>query len=156
MSYVQELRSLVGHRPLIIPGAAVLIVDRQERLLLQHRKDNQQWGLIGGAMEIGESLEETAKREAIEETGLELDKLEWFDLFSGPELIYTCPNEDVVVNVVAVYIARQFRGELRADVEEADEVCFFKLMDLPKDLSPPDKPVIEQYLRSLNSIHSSS
>ena len=60
MSYVQELRSLVGHRPLIIPGAVVLIIDQQNRLLLQHRQDNQQWGLIGGGMEIGESLEETA------------------------------------------------------------------------------------------------
>ena len=52
MSYVQELRLLVGPRPLIIPGAAVLIIDEQNRLLLQHRKDNQQWGLIGGSMEI--------------------------------------------------------------------------------------------------------
>ncbi|MBW4533215.1 MAG: hypothetical protein KME09_04695 [Pleurocapsa minor HA4230-MV1] len=41
MGYVQELRSLVGHRPLIIPGAAVLIVNQQGDLLLQHRKDNQ-------------------------------------------------------------------------------------------------------------------
>lgn len=40
MRYVQELRSLVRHRPLIIPGAALLIVN-QEQLLLQHRKDNQ-------------------------------------------------------------------------------------------------------------------
>ena len=63
MSYIQELRLLVGHHPLIMAGAAVLIFDEQNRLLLQHRKDNQQWGLIGGSMEIGESLEETAKRE---------------------------------------------------------------------------------------------
>ena len=146
MSYVQELRSLVGHRPLIIPGAAVLIIDK-DRLLLQHRKDNQQWGLIGGSMEIGESLEETARREAFEETGLELDKLEWFGLFSGQELIYTCPNGDVVVNVVAVYTARRFRGTLKADYEEAHEVRFFKLRDLP-NLSPPDRPVIEQYVQS--------
>lgn len=44
MSYVQELRSLVEHRLLIIPGAAVLIVDKHNDLLLQHRKDNQQVG----------------------------------------------------------------------------------------------------------------
>ena len=149
MSYVQELRSLVGHRPLIIPGAAVLIID-EDNLLLQHRKDNQQWGLIGGSMEIGKSLEETARREALEETGLELDELEWFGLFSGQKLIYTCLNGDVVVNVVAVYTARRFRGTIKADPEEASEVRFFKLRELPKDLSPPDKPVIEQYLRRLD------
>ena len=151
MSYVQELRSLVGHRPLIIPGAAVLILDEQDRLLLQHRKDNKQWGLIGGSMEIGESLEETARREAFEETGLQLDALEWFGLFSGQELIYECPNGDVVVNVVAVYLARQFRGELKPDQEEAHAVRFFWLRELPKDLSPPDRPVVEQLLHRFDN-----
>jgi 8-oxo-dGTP pyrophosphatase MutT (NUDIX family) len=146
MSYVQELRSLVGHRPLIIPGAAVLLVDEQSRLLLQHRKDNQQWGLIGGSMEIGESLEETAQREVFEETGLKLDGLDWFGLFSGQEFIYEYPNGDVVVNVVAVYTARQFSGELKVEEDEAYKLCFFNLEKLPKNLSPPDRPVIEQYL----------
>ncbi|MBW4647788.1 MAG: NUDIX hydrolase [Kastovskya adunca ATA6-11-RM4] len=154
MGYIQELRALVGHRPLIIPGAAVLIAGQQNGLLLQQRKDNQQWGLIGGSMEVGESLEETARREALEETGLELDELEWFGLFSGQELIYKCPNGDIVVNVVAVYIARQFRGRLKADEEEANEIRFFELRELPKNLSPPDRPVIEQYLRSFNGSYS--
>lgn len=149
MNYVREIRSLVGHRPLIIAGAAVLIVDEHNHLLLQHRKDNHQWGLIGGAMEIGESLEETARREVFEETGLELDQLEWFRIFSGQELIYQCPNGDVVVNVVAVYTSRYFRGEIKADKEEAYEVRFFDLRELPNDLSPPDRPVIEQYLLTL-------
>jgi 8-oxo-dGTP pyrophosphatase MutT (NUDIX family) len=150
MGYVQELRLLVGHRPLIIPGAAVLILNRQGDLLLQHRTDNRQWGLIGGSMEVGESLEETARRETFEETSLELDELEWFGLFSGPELIYKYPNQDIVVNVVAVYIARQFRGRLKAD-REAHEIRFFKLRELPTDLSPPDRPVIERYMRNLNN-----
>ncbi len=154
MSYVQEIRSLVGHRPLILAGAAVLIIDEQNRLLLEHRKDNHQWGLIGGIMEIGESLEETARREVLEETGLELDELEWFGVFSGQDLIYECPNGDVVVNVVAVYTARRFRGEMKADKDEAYEVRFFDLRELPKELSPPDRPIIEQYLHNLDSSYS--
>lgn len=150
MGYVKEIRLLVGHRPLIVPGAAVLIVDQKAGLLLQHRKDNQQWGLIGGSMEVDESLEETARRETFEETDLKLDELEWFGLFSGQELIYEYPNQDIVVNVVAVYIARQFSGKLKVDEEEAHELRFFKLKELPEDLSPPDRPVIKQYLHSLN------
>ena len=150
MGYVQEIRLLVGHRPLIIPGAAVLIVDQHDNLLLQRRKDNQQWGLIGGSMEVGESLEETARRETFEETGLELGELEWFGLFSGKELIYKCPNQDIVVNVVAAYIVRQFRGELKVDADEAYEIRFFQLAGLPQNLSPPDRPVINQYLRGFD------
>ena len=148
MSYVRELRSLVGHRPLIIAGAGVLIFNEQNDLLLQHRRDNQQWGLIGGSMEIGESLEETARREVFEETGLELNELNWFGLFSGKELIYEYPHGDVVVNVTAVYTSRKFKGKLKADKKEGYEVRFFNLNELPSEISPPDQPVIEQYLRS--------
>ncbi|MDJ0634787.1 MAG: NUDIX hydrolase [Xenococcaceae cyanobacterium MO_188.B29] len=151
MSYVRELRSLVGHRPLIIAGAAVLIFNEQNCLLLQHRKDNQQWGLIGGSMEIGESLEETARREVFEETGLELDELNWFSLFSGKELIYEYPHGDVVVNVTAVYSSRKFKGKLKADKKEGYEVRFFNLNELPSEISPPDRPVIDRYLCSLEN-----
>lgn len=149
MSYVHELRNLVGSRPLIVPGAAVLILDPQNRLLLQHRQDNNQWGLIGGSMEIGEALEETAKREALEETGLEISVLRWFGLFSGKELIYEYPNGDIVANVVAAYTTQQFRGELKVNEDEACAVCFFHPRELPDELSPPDKPIIEKYLHSL-------
>ena len=149
MGYIQELRLLVGHRPLIMAGAAVLIFDETNRLLLQHRQDNQQWGLIGGSMEIGESLEETARREVFEETGLELEEITWFGLFSGQEFIYKYPNGDVVVNVIATYISKEFRGTIMTAEEEGYQVRFFDLSELPKDLSPPDRPIIEQYLRSL-------
>lgn len=143
MNYVRELRSLVGHRPLIIAGAAVLIFNEQNCLLLQHRQDNQEWGLIGGSMEIGESLEDTARREAFEETGLELDELNWFGLFSGKELIYQYPHGDVVVNVVAVYTSKKFKGKLKADKKEGYQVRFFNLNELPLDISPPDQPIIK-------------
>jgi 8-oxo-dGTP pyrophosphatase MutT (NUDIX family) len=150
MSYVRELRALVGHRPLIIPGAAVLIFDRQNRLLLQYRKDNQRWGLIGGSMEIGESLLETAKREALEETGLDVDELNWLDLFSGQELIYEYPHGDIIVNVVAAYISRQFTGKLKINPKEGYELRFFDLNELPLNISPPDRPIIKKYLSTLH------
>ena len=151
MSYVRELRALVGHHPLVVPGAAVLIFDEQNRLLLQHRRDNQQWGLIGGSMEIGESLAETARREVFEETSLILDELNWFDLFSGQELIYQYPHGDIIVNVVAAYTSRQFRGKLKINPEEGYELRFFYLNKLPLNISPPDRPIIKKYLSILHS-----
>ncbi|MGL4882842.1 MAG: NUDIX hydrolase [Waterburya sp.] len=154
MNYVKEIRSIIGNRPLILAGAAVLIFDQQDRLLLQHRQDNQQWGLIGGSMEIGESLAETAIRETREETGLTLDRLDWFDLFSGQELIYELPHGDVVVNVTAVYTSRQYRGKLKIDEEEVSEICFFELNKLPENISPPDKPIIKKYLNCFKNLKS--
>ncbi len=58
MSYIEELRALVGHRPLILVGVCVLIFDQERRLLLQHRTDDRTWDFPGGYMEPGESMEE--------------------------------------------------------------------------------------------------
>jgi len=149
MGYVSELRSLIGHRPLVIAGAAVLIFDRHENLLLQLRRDNQHWGLIGGSMEVGESLLETARREAYEETGLVLDRLDWFDLFSGEEFIYQLPHGDIVVNVIAAYISQWSGREPKANLAEASEIRFFAKDKLPQNISPPDLPVIEKYFSSI-------
>ncbi|GAA0339176.1 hypothetical protein GCM10008967_31840 [Bacillus carboniphilus] len=40
MGYISDLRELVGTRPLIMCGAAVIVIDHENRLLLQLRKDN--------------------------------------------------------------------------------------------------------------------
>ena len=67
MDYLLELRKLVGHRPLLMVGAATLIVDEQNRLLLLHRSGNDCWGPPGGAVELGEVVEDAARREACPE-----------------------------------------------------------------------------------------
>jgi 8-oxo-dGTP diphosphatase len=52
-------------------GAAAVIFDREGRvLLIKENYDRRRWSLPGGAVEDGESLEETAIRETLEETEL--------------------------------------------------------------------------------------
>lgn len=94
MSYIMDLRKIVGSRPLIMTGACVILLDKNNRILLQLRKDNNCWGLAGGSLEIGETLEEVAKRELYEETGLVAKKLKLFNVFSGKEFYYKYPNGD--------------------------------------------------------------
>jgi 8-oxo-dGTP pyrophosphatase MutT (NUDIX family) len=72
-------------------GASVILLDSSNRLLLQLRTDNNSWGLPGGSLEMGETLEEVAKRELYEETGLLANNLELFNLFSGKEFYYKYP-----------------------------------------------------------------
>src|SRR5215213_6141534 len=86
MPYVQELRAIVGQHPLILVAAGVLICNPAGELLLQRRSDDQLWGIPGGSMELGESAEETARREVWEETGLTVGELRLFGVFSGPEM----------------------------------------------------------------------
>lgn len=45
-----ELRKLVGSRPLIMVGACVILLDQENRILLQLRQDNKCWGLAGGSL----------------------------------------------------------------------------------------------------------
>ncbi len=52
-------------------GAAVVVFDVQHRILLiRENYGHRRWGLPGGASEHGETFEETAIREALEETGI--------------------------------------------------------------------------------------
>lgn len=52
MGYIEELRSLVGHRPLIFVGSVVIVQDSNDRILLQQRKHPfGEWGIPGGLME---------------------------------------------------------------------------------------------------------
>lgn len=146
--YMRELRRLVGCRPLIMVGAVVAVFDAQNRILLQHRTDNGSWGLLGGSMEPGEQFEETARREAREESGLEVDELELFGLFSGPELFYEYPNGDQVYNVGAIYTCRKANGNLRPS-SEGSELRYFAIDALPESISPPDAPILRKVVEHI-------
>ena len=70
--YIKALREHIGHAPIITIGVGVIVENSDGEILLQKRRDNGKWAIIGGGMEIGESFEEVIRREAIEETGIEL------------------------------------------------------------------------------------
>ncbi len=146
MGYIQELRGLVGHRPLIMPGANVIVVDKNNRLLLQLRTDNKCWGLPGGSMEPGETLEEVAKRELYEETNLVAKNLTLFNVYSGEEFYYKYPHGDEVYNVVATYICTEYKGVMKKDENEVLDLEFFHYNELPSKISPPEIPIINEFL----------
>ena len=121
MNYIHQMRSAIGKQPLILAAAGVLIVDKDRNLLLQRRSDNGQWGIPGGSMELGETIEQAARREALEETGLIVNDLTLFDVFSGEAFRYSYPNGDRVEVVAVVYTAHEVQGELKADGAETLE-----------------------------------
>lgn len=148
MSYIQELRALVGRRPLILVGSLVMVFDQHHGLLLQHRTDDHMWDLPGGFMEIGETTEDTARREIREETGLDIGEMKLFRVLAGKDCYYECPNGDQVAPVSIVYVTNDVRGSLLPDGDEGSEVKFFPVHALPEEMHPQVRMMIDNFLKS--------
>jgi len=146
MGYIMDLRKYVGKKPIFMPAAGAAIINENKEILLQRRTDNKCWGIPGGSMELGETFEETAVREVKEETGLNVSRLELFNIFSGEDLHYIYPNGDEVYITTAVFLCNDYSGDLIRDEEESLELKFFKWNDLPNesDLNPPDRIIISK------------
>ncbi|NJD03469.1 MAG: NUDIX hydrolase [Ruminiclostridium sp.] len=145
-NYVKSMRSMIGTKPLLICGASIIVISNG-CILLQKRKDNGCWGYHGGCIELGERLEDAAKRELYEETGLKVNSMNLFGVFSGPELYYVYPHGDEVYNVDTVYVCDDFEGELSADTAEVSELRWFPFNDIPENLSPPVSGIIHEFIR---------
>lgn len=145
-SYIMDLRSLVGHRPLLQVGASVIVEDSEGRILLQLRRDNHCWGYPGGSIELDEEVESAAKRELFEETGLTAEKLELFGIFSGKDMHYIYPNGDEVSNIDIVYICKCYKGELMCQESEVEKLEFFTVDKIPENMSPAVKKPLAKWV----------
>ncbi|MFB1049746.1 NUDIX hydrolase [Paraliobacillus sp. JSM ZJ581] len=149
MDYISYVRHMVGHKPLIMVVCGAIVFDRLGRILLHLRSDNQTWGFPGGYMELGESVEETARREVSEETGLQLGDLTLFSVYSGKGNEKTLVNGDQVALVQHWFTCHTFSGDLVKQNEESLDAAFFSLDHLPDNLFPSHKKVIDD-LKSNN------
>ena len=99
-------------------------------------------------MNLGESVEECARRELLEEMNLIADELEFFMINSGEETHYIYPNGDEVYNVEIVYLCRKYHGDMRPQKSELSELRFFPPDQLP-EVSEPIIPVFREYQRQI-------
>lgn len=130
MGYISELRKYIGHNPLICAGATVAVI-KDKQILLNLRSDTKTWGIPGGSLEVGETLEETAKRELKEETNLDCDNFTLLNVFSGNDFYFKYPNGDELYSVIALYLADDFKGSLKITDDESIDLSFFSKSELP-------------------------
>jgi 8-oxo-dGTP diphosphatase len=74
-------------RPAVTSDVAVLRLEKIPEILLIQRKEppfKQMWALPGGFMEMEETLEEAARRELLEETGISSGEMIRFDTYDAP------------------------------------------------------------------------
>ena len=144
MSYIMNLRKIVGHAPIMAVAATGIVYDNEKGLLLEKRADTGEWCVPGGSVELGEYTVDALKRELKEETNLDITNPELFLIKENVHMLY--PNGDEVYYTDFVYKINEFRGELMSD-GESTELCFFSLNALPENIMLCQKDYIDRFVK---------
>lgn len=127
---VETISDPLGDEPLADLGVMVLVIE-DGRILLTKREDFEVWCLPGGSVEDEESLGESAMREVLEETGLEVALKRWVGIYSRPSLS---------LHSVA-FLASIVGGTPRLQEGETVDLGFFAPDNLPMLLPWHHQPI---------------
>jgi 8-oxo-dGTP pyrophosphatase MutT (NUDIX family) len=99
---------------------------------MERRSDNGFWGMPGGGVDVGESVEQAVKREVVEETGLLVEVKRLVGVYSDPRgyNIAAYPDGNVLQGVSFLFECAYVDGELHISHESTD-IGYFAIDDLP-------------------------
>jgi ADP-ribose pyrophosphatase YjhB (NUDIX family) len=105
----------------IVPSVNVAVVNDAGEVLLIRRRDNDNWALPGGAVDLGESLAQAAARETREESGIECEVTGLSGIYTDPGhvILYTSDGE-VRQEFSIVLTARATGGGLATSSETSE------------------------------------
>lgn len=107
---------------LVIKSDEILLVKRAPQLV-----EGKKWGLVGGYMNRGETLEQTLAREVLEETGYQISDVTLLSINARPDR-----QRDERQNVAFVYFCKALTKTGEPD-NESTEQRWFPLSQLPAD-----------------------
>lgn len=117
------------------------LVDRPHRpiVLIERKYDPLGWAIPGGFVDYGESVEDAARREALEETCLAVNLVEQFHVYSDPQ-------RDARKHTMSVVFIATATGNPQA-ADDAQNLAIFNPWELPKNLCFDHDRILEDYLR---------
>lgn len=122
-------------------GVFGVILDKQNRILLCHRRDYDLWNLPGGGLESGEFILDGLKREVKEETGLDIGISKLVGVYDKPK------EKDIVFSFICDVIG----GEIALN-DEADKIEYFSVDDLPHNTVPKHRERIKDVFQNLKEV----
>jgi 8-oxo-dGTP diphosphatase len=126
---------LIGVGAVIVSGGRALLVRRAGEPL------RGEWSVPGGLLELGEKLRDGVRREALEETGLQIEPGEVLDVFDS---IFTDPLGRTQYHYVLIdYLCRPLAGEAHA----ASDVSDVRWVGLEALAAMGLRPTVEQVVR---------
>jgi len=127
--------------PLLAADALVELINQAGRpiVLIERKNPPYGWAIPGGFVDVGETVEAAAIREAREETTLEVELKGLLGIYSNPK------RDHRGHTVTVIYVAESSGTPIAAD--DAKNVGVFMLDNLPEPLAFDHAMVLEDYRR---------
>lgn len=143
MDYIPWIRSYIGNQEIILNFSGGIVTNQKNEILLQLRSDKKMWGLPGGAVEKGESVEQTAIREVLEETSLRVKVVSLLGVYSNYFDAY--PNGDKAQTITTMFVFKLVEGNLSLGNSETLDLGFFSKTNLPEIANQQHRDAIKDY-----------
>jgi len=127
------------------PTVDIIIETPRGVVLIKRRNPPYGWAIPGGFVEVGETVERAARREAREETGLTLKGLAQFHVYSDPR---RDPRQHTIATV---FTARSAHIPKAGD--DAAEAKVFCRREIPKKLAFDHTKILKDYFTMMRKKH---
>ena len=138
----------------LVPSANAVVTNEAGEVLLIRRSDNGNWALPGGAMDLGEALPQTAVRETLEETGIQVEITGLVGIYTDPRHVILYTSDGEVRQEFSVVFSARPTGGAPTTSEETTEVRWTSPTEI--DSLPMDRSMrlrLDHFLTAPQDVH---
>jgi len=128
-----------------------VVTDDNGKIVLHKRSDNHLWSLPGGAMELGESIEQTIIREVKEETGFDVQVIKCIGIYTDPHHVIAYSDGEVRQQFSICFACKIIGGEIAVSSESTRVELFTKEEIEHMDLHPAQRIRIQDFFANQES-----